>query len=141
MSFEFLVFEILFSRAGKVEVEAAAASGGGEQGKGSSSLIEGEREREREPFFVKNVLLLAYPFHTIPPFLSFRPATRTLPCSSALAARGTKARAAMPSFCLNKGWKIVNADDASKTVSGVSLPAYALDELHKAGLVADPLVR
>ena len=47
----------------------------------------------------------------------------------------------MPSLCLNEGWKISNADDASKSVSGVSLPAYALDELHKRGLVADPLVR
>ena len=47
----------------------------------------------------------------------------------------------MPSFDLNSGWSIANADDDSKSVSGVSLPAYALDELHKAGLVADPLVR
>jgi len=47
----------------------------------------------------------------------------------------------MPSVSLNQGWNIVNADDKSKSVSGVSLPAYALDELHRAGLVADPLVR
>lgn len=51
----------------------------------------------------------------------------------------------MPSFDLNAGWTVSpedgGADAASKTVSGVSLPAYALDELHKAGLVADPLVR
>lgn len=48
----------------------------------------------------------------------------------------------MPSFDLNAGWTVSPADgDASKTVSGVSLPAYALDELHRAGLVPDPLVR
>jgi hypothetical protein len=48
----------------------------------------------------------------------------------------------MPSFDLNKGWTVANADgDTAKSVSGVNLPAYALDELHKAGIVADPLVR